>query len=223
MHEEPPHTFLFADLAGFTALTEAHGDEQAADLVDDFCGLARELLPQFGSEEIKAIGDALMLRSPDAGRGVALGLCLAQEIGGRHGFPGVRVGVHSGRAVERGNDWFGATVNLASRISTEAVAGEVLVTRATRDAARTDGAELHFRPLGVRRFKNMREPVEVYSALAASDAGGRSGRLMIDPVCRMSVDPALSAERRSHRGVEHHFCSRACAAAFDTDPDHHYG
>jgi adenylate cyclase len=37
-------TFLFADLSGFTALTEAHGDEQAADLVGEFCVAVRQLL-----------------------------------------------------------------------------------------------------------------------------------------------------------------------------------
>ena len=77
-HEEPQSshaptadaegaTFLFADLAGFTALTEAHGDEQAADLVARFCEAVSEELPSFGADHIKTIGDALMLRVPDPG------------------------------------------------------------------------------------------------------------------------------------------------------------
>jgi class 3 adenylate cyclase len=57
-----PGTFVFADIAGFTALTEAHGDEQAAILVADFCDAVRAELPAFGGAQIKTIGDALMLR-----------------------------------------------------------------------------------------------------------------------------------------------------------------
>ena len=64
----PDHTFLFADLAGFTALTEAHGDEEAADLVGDFCEQVGEMLGDYDAEKIKALGDALMLRVPVAGQ-----------------------------------------------------------------------------------------------------------------------------------------------------------
>src|ERR1035437_8036008 len=63
-------TFLFADLAGFTALTEAHGDEQAADLVAEFSREAASLLPRHAGEQVKAIGDALMLRVPGAGEAI---------------------------------------------------------------------------------------------------------------------------------------------------------
>jgi class 3 adenylate cyclase len=58
-------TFLFADLSGFTALTEAHGDEQAADLVGGFCVAVRQLLAAHQAQEVKTIGDALMLRTGD--------------------------------------------------------------------------------------------------------------------------------------------------------------
>src|SRR3954469_5380805 len=61
-------TFLFADIAGFTALTEAHGDEEAADLVADFCRAVQAELPAYGGVHLKTIGDALMLRGPDSGR-----------------------------------------------------------------------------------------------------------------------------------------------------------
>src|SRR5690349_16478310 len=52
-----PATFLFADIAGFTALTEAHGDEEAAALVADFCAAVRAELPSFGGTHVKSIGD----------------------------------------------------------------------------------------------------------------------------------------------------------------------
>jgi adenylate cyclase len=83
MTEASPHTFVFADLAGFTALTEAHGDEQAAELAADFCDTVRELLPEYGAEEVKTIGDAVMLRCDEPGAAVELGLRLVDEVGAR--------------------------------------------------------------------------------------------------------------------------------------------
>src|SRR4029453_1047279 len=125
--ESIAQTFLFADLSGFTALTEAHGDEQAADLVGGFCVAVRPLLAAPPSQEGKAIGDALMLRSDDSAAAIRLGLCIVHDVGARHGFPLVRVGMHTGPAVERGGDWFGATVNLAGRVSAAAGRGGALL------------------------------------------------------------------------------------------------
>ena len=61
-------TFMFADIAGFTALTEAHGDDHAADLVADFCDAVRGVLPEYDARAVKSIGDAMMLRVPAPGR-----------------------------------------------------------------------------------------------------------------------------------------------------------
>ena len=65
MTRDSAATFLFADIAGFTALTEAHGDEEAVELVEDFTAAVREELPKIDGEYVKAVGDALMLRVPD--------------------------------------------------------------------------------------------------------------------------------------------------------------
>ena len=157
-------TFLFADLSGFTALTEAHGDEQAADLVGGFCAAVRQLLAAHQAQEVKTIGDALMLRTGDAAAAIRLGLCIVHDVSAQHGFPLVRVGMHTGSAVEREGDWFGATVNLAARVSAAAAGGEVLLTGATRDACGdVEGVELRER--GRRAFRNVGEPVPVFVAV----------------------------------------------------------
>jgi len=208
-------TFLFADLAGFTALTEAMGDETAADVVGDFSAAVRELLDEHHAEEVKAIGDALMLYAHTPARAVELGLRIIEDVGSRHYFPVVRVGMHTGEAVERAGDWFGAAVNLAARVSAAAGGSEVLLTSSTRDAAGTlAGVELH--PRGRRAFKNVADQVELYAAVrtgAQTDAG-----LPIDPVCRMAVDPNHSAGQLMHDGVDYHFCSLECANAFSGNP-----
>ena len=204
-------TFLFADLSGFTALTEAHGDEQAADLVGGFCVAVRQLLGGHQAQEVKTIGDALMLRTADAGAAIRLGLCIVHDVGARHGFPLVRVGMHTGPAVERGGDWFGATVNLAARVSAAAGGGEALLTEATKTAA-GEVAGVELRERGRWPFRNVGAPVPVYAAIRH---GKRSSLgLPIDPVCRMAVDPWHGAGRLTHQGVEYCFCSLECAGAF---------
>lgn len=211
MAERASQTFLFADLAGFTALTEAHGDERAADLVGEFCQGARQLLPDYGAEQVKAIGDALMLRVADADRALQLAERLVGDLGSQHGFPSLRVGMHTGPAVERDGDWYGAAVNLASRVCGAATAGEILLTAATRAAAGEAGFDLQ--PRGSRRFKNVSEPVELFAL--ASEA---PSRLVTDPICHMALDPDRAAARRVDRGEERFFCSQACVAAFDRQP-----
>jgi class 3 adenylate cyclase len=81
---------LFADLSGFTALTEARGDEQAADLVDGFCLAVRRLLVEHRAQEVKTIGDAGYYRDAITAYGISgafrdaelLAAALDQALGG---------------------------------------------------------------------------------------------------------------------------------------------
>ena len=217
METEATHTFLFADLAGFTALTEAHGDFEAADLVGDFTTAARKLLAEHQGREVKTIGDALMIAGSDAGGAVRLGLRLAHEVGGCHGMPSVRVGMHTGAAVERDGDFIGAAVNVAARISALAGGDQVILSEATRDAAGTmPDVALH--TLGIHTFKNVGSPLTIFEALWLSEEA-ELRHLPIDPVCRMAIDPDREAGRLAYEGTEFHFCSLKCAGAFSADPE----
>lgn len=217
MAQEPRrHTFLFADLAGFTALTEAMGDRDAAELAGEFCEAVRELLPEHRAQEVKAIGDALMIRGDQASEAIRLGLRVVHEVGGKHFFPTVRVGMHTGPAVERNGDWFGATVNVAARVSGLARGGEVLVTEATRKAA-GDAGDVDFHERGRQALRNVEEPVLMYAAVWRRLGSGSS--LPIDPVCRMAVDPDHAAGTITHSGTEYYFCSLSCVRRFAATPD----
>jgi class 3 adenylate cyclase len=209
-------TFLFADIAGFTALTEAHGDLEAATLVADFCAAVRAELPASGASEVKTIGDAVMLSVPDPAAAILLGLRITHDLMHGHGAPAVRVGLHHGTAIEREGDYFGAAVNLAARVSAEASAGEVLVTGSTAALAPTLEGVL-YEPRGRRTLRNIREPVELFAAVRAGDSS--HGPLPRDPVCRMAVDPEHATGRLVHEDTTYFFCSLACAGAFARDPE----
>ena len=215
MPETVQATFVFADIAGFTALTEAHGDEQAAALVGDFCDAVAAELPASGGTQVKTIGDALMLRVPDPAAAIRLALLITHELMLGHGAPAVRVGLHHGSAVERGGDYFGAAVNLAARVAAEANGGEVLVTGTTAALAPELEGVL-YEPRGRRELRNVREPVELFAAVRA---GSTVGALPCDPVCRMAVDPDLAAGRLVYEGAAYYFCTLACAAEFARQPE----
>jgi YHS domain-containing protein len=71
-------------------------------------------------------------------------------------------------------------------------------------------------PRGRRALKNVRDPIELWAVATERDAPG--GALAIDPVCRMALDPRRAAARIDHEGALHHFCSNACAEAFERQP-----
>jgi adenylate cyclase len=152
------HTFLFTDLVGFTALTAERGDDRAADVALEFYRRVRSLLSVHRAEEIKAIGDALMIRCEEPSLAIRLGLRIVSELDEDPDFPAVRVGVNTGTAVRREGDWYGAGVNVAARLCAAAGGGEVLVSEDTHEAAGPIGQV----ELGERRLhwlKNVTEPV----------------------------------------------------------------
>src|SRR3954447_17267868 len=100
------HTFLFTDLVGFTALAASEGDDRAAEVALEFYARVRALLADHYAEEIKTIGDALMLRCERPADAVRLGLRIVTELEAIPGFPVARVGVHTGSAVCREGDWY---------------------------------------------------------------------------------------------------------------------
>jgi adenylate cyclase len=208
-------TFLFADIAGFTALTEAHGDERALQLVEDFASAVQAELPHVAGEHVKTIGDALMLRVPDPGDAVRLGLWITRNAMGGHQAPSVRVGCNHGSAVERDGDYFGATINVAARVSALAGGGEVLVTGHTAALA-PDLEGVLYESRGRQVLRNVAEPVEIFAVVRVDE---NADHLAVDPVCQMAVDPDHAIGRLLVDEKTYHFCSLTCAGAFAQHPE----
>ena len=206
------HTFLFADLAGYTALTEVHGDDAAADIALDFCAELNRVLPD-RAEDIKMLGDACLVRADAASGAVELGVALTGDVGARHGFPDVRVGLHTGGAVRRGDDWFGSAVNIAARIVAIAGPGDVLLTEAARQAA-GDPPGVEFADLGLHELRHIPRPLRVFQVRRRGDRE----QWAVDPVCKMRVDLERRAATVTHDRVEYSFCSAGCAELFRAAP-----
>jgi adenylate cyclase len=212
-HTSVDATFAFVDLAGFTALTETHGDAEAVATVRAFQGRVREALGP-GDELVKTIGDSVMLKFDNPRRAVtALRELIDAELSTAAAVLMPRVGAHHGTAVAVEGDYYGAGVNLAARVAAEATAGQLLVTEETAIAAADLGAAVSH--VGAITLRNVSEPVDIYDVRV----GATSEQAAIDPVCHMR-DPADGSGATLHwQDRDVWFCGLPCVARFAADPE----
>jgi class 3 adenylate cyclase len=83
MRRHPAPTFVFADLAGYTALTEERGDNAAARVAREFRRTMGALSREHGAWQVKSMGDGVMIWAPDAGEAVALAAHTVEDVGTR--------------------------------------------------------------------------------------------------------------------------------------------
>jgi adenylate cyclase len=151
----------FADLAGYTRLTEEQGDEEAVSAVERFVEAVELTLPE-EARVIKTLGDEVMVVGSDPATLVAWAVGFQRLFEGQE--PAPRIGVHYGETLYRDGDYYGREVNQAARVVARAAGGEVLVTRAVVEAA-ADG--LRFDLIGEVRLKGFTEPTELFLARPA--------------------------------------------------------
>jgi adenylate cyclase len=124
----------FADLVGFTTLGGEVELEELGTVARQLAGLAGDVAEP-PVRLVKTIGDAAMFVSPQATALVAAALSLVEAVESAD-LPALRAGMASGQVINRAGDWYGNTVNLASRVTGAARPGSVLCTEDVRDAAR---------------------------------------------------------------------------------------
>ena len=128
-----PRAVGFADIVSFTSQTAKMRSSELSDFVSDFETAARDVITANGGRVVKTIGDAVLYIADDVftGAQVALGLSAAGRSQDTTEVPEVRVSLVWGRVLSRFGDVFGASVNLAARLSDEAEPGTVLLDPAT--------------------------------------------------------------------------------------------
>ncbi len=151
----------FLDLAGYTRLTEEQGDEAAADLAASLAGLVGRSSRAAGGLPVKWLGDGVMFHFREPAGAVLSALEMVAEIP-EAGLPPAHVGVAAGPVVAQGGDYFGRTVNMASRIASRAGAGQVLVSESVVQTGSSEG--VRFVDLGEVDLKGIAKPVRVFEA-----------------------------------------------------------
>jgi len=188
-------TILFADLSGFTALTEAHGDRSATDIALRFYDMARSTLRR-GAVLVKTIGDAVMIVCDDVKVGASIALDLHELVDAAPGFPMLRAGLNSGPVVEARGDVFGSTVNLAARVAAHARSGQTLCTEREARWLR-DVDFVVVRLVGTAAMKNVLHEVVLYEVRRDELAE----EICVDPVCRMRLTPEAAIGHIRHEGA----------------------
>jgi adenylate cyclase len=151
----------FLDLSGYTALTEERGDEAGADLAQRLAALVNQAAQPRGGHPVKWLGDGVMFFFPEPSGAVLAALDLVEETPATVDVR-ARVGVTAGRVIFRDGDYFGRTVNVASRIADYARPGEVLVSGEVKE--RWSDSGVRFDEIGPVALKGLREELTLYSA-----------------------------------------------------------
>jgi adenylate cyclase len=152
----------FADLAGYTRLTEEAGEEEAVNAVERFVEVVEHTLPD-DARVIKTIGDEVMVVGSDAPSLVDWAVGFQQLVVER---PLPRIGVHFGEVLYRDGDYYGREVNQAHRVAARAAGGEVIVTRPVVEAS---GSHLVFERIGEVSLKGFTSPTELFLARPAEE------------------------------------------------------
>ncbi len=147
----------FADLAGYTRLTEEVGELEAVDAVERFVEAVEVTLPD-EARVIKTIGDEVMVVGADPAALIdwAVGF---QRLQSERPLP--RIGIHYGDALYRDGDYYGRDVNIASRVAARSAGGEVLVTRPVVEHA---GSHLEFERIAEVKLKGFSQTTEIFLA-----------------------------------------------------------
>jgi adenylate cyclase len=199
---------MFADLAGYTALTDVHGDAEAVAAVEAFQDVVGAVAHALGLAVVKGIGDAFLITGDAADSAMDAARRIVNDMAAIDRTPAVRIGIHEGPTTVRDCDVFGHTVNVAARVASEASAGQVLVTPEVLAASKaTQSPE----PLsvGTRSFRNVSAPVELFDI-----CHDRQPDKFIDPVCQMLISAEEAAATLRQEDGTLYFCSKDCLTRF---------
>jgi class 3 adenylate cyclase/tetratricopeptide (TPR) repeat protein len=166
---QPPSavvTLLFTDLVGSTELLGELGDDEAERLRRVHFGLLRDVAAAHAGQEVKNLGDGLMVAFPSAVTAVGCAVAIQQAVdrhNARHGDDRlkVRVGLNVGEPIRDEGDYFGTPVVVAKRLCDAADGGQIRVSALVRGLVGSRG-NFSFRPLGQTVIKGIVEPLETW-------------------------------------------------------------
>ena len=163
-------TISFVDVVGFSTFASRSDADSVREVIRIFHWLVREQVTRYGGFEVKQLGDGFMLAFTSPRRAITCAAGILRVTAPHDdgtGLPDavqVCAGLNSGDAIREGDDFFGHTVNVASRIMSRAAGGQILVSEATR-ALSGPIEGLEFIDLGRRRLRGLRERLRLFEVV----------------------------------------------------------
>jgi class 3 adenylate cyclase len=159
-------TLLFTDLVGSTMLLDQVGDDAGDRFLRDHFSILRNAINNHNGEEVKTLGDGLMVAFPSALSAVACARemhqsCAAHVAGSSAHGRGLRIGLNAGEVTRAEDDYFGMPVVVAKRLCDRAAAGQAIVSDVVRVLVGSRG-EHRFTALGALELKGLTDPVEAF-------------------------------------------------------------
>jgi adenylate cyclase len=151
----------FADLSGYTALTEEAGDREAVRVSVTLAHLVNQVASEHRGDVVKMLGDGVHFHFRDAGDAVRASLAIVESVGAKR-LPPAHIGVNAGPMIYDEGDYFGRTVNIAAGIASKASANQVFVGEDLVHEVEPEGFEL--RKAGQFDLKGVAQPVTLYEA-----------------------------------------------------------
>ena len=161
-----PPAICFFDVTGYSRLTEERGDAEAAQVAGRVARLVERVSVERGGKAVKWLGDGVMFYFAEPAQGVLAALDMRDGVA-RDGLPPAHIGLHAGPVLFQEGDYFGRTVNAASRIADVAGRDQVLVSRDVVDAVDLDGS-VTFESIGPVELKGLLAPLELFEARRAA-------------------------------------------------------
>ena len=127
-------TILFSDIEESTALNERIGDRAWVRLIGSHDKLIRRHVTEHSGHVVKSQGDGFMIAFAQPEQAVRCSVDVQRSLRKRPNGIRVRIGIHMGKSVRRGDDLFGRNVAMAARVAGQADGGEILVSEVVRDA-----------------------------------------------------------------------------------------
>jgi adenylate cyclase len=156
-------TIAFLDIASFTTLAEAGGDDAAMRVLDRIDAIVRPLVVEHDGKVVKQVGDGFMLAFRDPAAAVRFSIAAQSELAQAADLPAIRGGINAGPVLYNAGDYIGGTVNVASRVVSSAMPGQILLTEPVAVAA--DKAGIPVAELGVRMMRGVDEPLALYRVI----------------------------------------------------------
>ena len=197
---------MMADLSGYTAMTEVHGADSAAGIIDKYLSLVNKSL--VGSSHLhQRVGDEMVIVADSAEDLAYTAIFLFEQAQDQNQFLPLHAGLHYGPIVKKDGDYYGSTINTASRIASVAEKGQIFCSAEFLNQL-PEGHPYIVERKGMHVLKNVMKPVELFHMSCCIEF--MTKKYVIDPVCHMLIKSPADAPQLEYKNERYYFCSQKC-------------